>query len=128
MSIIRLNHLMVTIPPDTEAQARQYYCELLGLHEIPKPDSLVGRGGLWLQLGNIQIHLGIEIGNNRADSKAHIAYEVDDLDYWRERLLAYGYSIGDSIPIEGWERFETRDPFGNRVEFIQRAHASVIQS
>jgi len=26
----------------------------------------------------------------------------------------------DSAPIEGLDRFEARDPFGNRIEFIQR--------
>jgi hypothetical protein len=25
----------------------------------------------------------------------------------------------DSIPIEGFDRFEFRDPFGNRVEMIR---------
>jgi hypothetical protein len=33
--------------------------------------------------------------------------------------LALGLrKIADSIPIEGYDRFEFRDPFGNRVEFI----------
>jgi hypothetical protein len=26
----------------------------------------------------------------------------------------------DSVPLPGHDRFEFRDPFGNRVEFIQR--------
>jgi hypothetical protein len=45
---------------------------------------------------------------------------VDDLEQWREKLSAAGCSIQDGIPIPGMERFEFRDPFGNRVEFLQR--------
>jgi hypothetical protein len=32
---------------------------------------------------------------------------------------AVGIAILDGIPIRGYDRFEIRDPFGNRVEFIQ---------
>jgi hypothetical protein len=34
-------------------------------------------------------------------------------------LLAAGAQILESVPIPGYRRFEFRDPFGNRVEFIQ---------
>ena len=48
MSILRLHHAQITIPQDAEEQARQFYCDLLGLPEIEKPDALKGRGGFWL--------------------------------------------------------------------------------
>jgi SAM-dependent methyltransferase len=38
---------------------------------------------------------------------------------WRQRLSEAGLEILESIPIPGFDRFETRDPFGNRLEFIQ---------
>jgi catechol 2,3-dioxygenase-like lactoylglutathione lyase family enzyme len=66
-----------------------------------------------------QIHVGTEDGVDRTLTKAHLAYEVDDIAYWRERIVQHGIEIGDSVPIPGFERFEIRDPFGNRVEFIQ---------
>jgi hypothetical protein len=44
---------------------------------------------------------------------------VDDLAFWRERLIANGRTIIEGIPIPGYDRFEFRDPFGNRVEFLQ---------
>jgi catechol 2,3-dioxygenase-like lactoylglutathione lyase family enzyme len=119
--LIRLHHAQITIPIGAEEQARQFYCELLGLPEIDKPETLAGRGGFWVQLGDTEMHIGVENGVDRAATKAHLAYEVSDVGHWRERLRANGIVILDSIPIPGYERFECRDPFGNRVEFIQPA-------
>jgi len=86
---------------------------------MDKPESLRGRGGFWLALGDVQIHVGAEEGVERGATKAHLAYEVDDVPAWRERLSALGISMVSSVPIEGYERFEFRDPFGNRVEMIE---------
>lgn len=118
MTILGLHHAQITIPRGAEAQGRAFYCGLLGLVEIEKPKSLQGRGGFWLQVGAQQIHVGTEEGVDRAATKAHLAYHVQDSKAWRKRLQENGLVIGDSIPITGFERFETRDPFGNRIEFI----------
>lgn len=117
--LTHLHHAQITIPKGAEAQARAFYCDLLGLPEIEKPDSLKGRGGFWLQLGDMQIHVGTEDGVDRTATKAHLAYQVDDAPVWRAKLTAAGFQIGTSVPIPGYDRFEFRDPFGNRVEFIQ---------
>ncbi|MGF7086602.1 hypothetical protein JOD24_000431 [Kroppenstedtia sanguinis] len=50
------------------------------LTEIPKPDSLNGRGGFWLRLGDVEIHVGTEDGMDRNRTKAHLAYQVEDLE------------------------------------------------
>ena len=117
--ITRLHHAQITIPKGAEDTARAFYCGVLGLGEIEKPDSLKGRGGFWLMLGEQQIHVGTEDGIDRALTKAHLAYQVDDIGYWLEMMQRQGIEIGDSVPIPGYERFEIRDPFGNRLEFIQ---------
>jgi len=44
---------------------------------------------------------------------------VDDLENLRVTLADAGIEILDGIPIPGYSRFEFRDPFGNRVEFLQ---------
>lgn len=119
MSIVGLHHVQITIPHGAEEQGRQFYCHLLGLPEIEKPVSLQGRGGFWLQLGDRQVHVGTEDGVDRRATKAHLAYRVSDIEGWRKRLQEYDIEILEGVPIPGYERFEFRDPFGNRVEFIQ---------
>ena len=65
------------------------------------------------------MHVGTEDGFDRLTTKAHIAYQVDDVGYWKKRLTEQHIVILDSVPIPHFERFEFRDPFGNRVEIIQ---------
>jgi len=118
--ILKAQHAQITVPKAAEEQARQFYCELLGLKEISKPEALQAHGGFWLEVGAFQIHVGTEDGFDRSKTKAHIAYEVENLDGWRGRLQASGVTILDGIPIPNYSRFEFRDPFGNRVEFLEK--------
>jgi catechol 2,3-dioxygenase-like lactoylglutathione lyase family enzyme len=115
-----IHHVQLTIPNGAEEEARRFYCRVLGLPEIQKPASLTGRGGLWLQVGDHQVHIGVEDGVNRYATKAHIAYEVSNLQEWKRNIATLGIEIIESIPLSGHDCFEFRDPFGNRVEFIQR--------
>jgi catechol 2,3-dioxygenase-like lactoylglutathione lyase family enzyme len=117
--IAGIHHVQLTIPPGAEEEARRFYCRFLGRLEIPKPPSLSGRGGLWLQVADQQVHIGVEDGTNRLATKAHIAYEVRDLAAWRAKLGAAGVEVFEGVPIPGYRRLEFRDPFGNRVEFIE---------
>ena len=117
-TIVGVHHVQIAIPQGAEDAARKFYCEVLGLSEVSKPEALQGRGGLWVQAGDLPIHIGTE-RNARPSAKAHIAYQVTDLNKWRDRLAKSGIEVGGSIPIPGFDRFEFRDPFGNRVEFIQ---------
>jgi catechol 2,3-dioxygenase-like lactoylglutathione lyase family enzyme len=119
MHIVRIHHAQITIPIGAESSAREFYCDLLKLKEIPKPDILRSRGGFWLQLADQQVHVGVEEKGTDSVTKAHLAYQVDDLAVWRHELLSAGCNILSGEPIPGYERFETRDPFGNRLEFIQ---------
>jgi catechol 2,3-dioxygenase-like lactoylglutathione lyase family enzyme len=121
MTILSVNHVQITIPIGEEAAARAFYCNLLGLPEIPKPQVLMANGGFWLGLsGGFQVHVGVETGFERTTTKAHVAYEVKDIEHWREKLIGAGFTVKSNTPIPGFTRIEFRDPFGNRVEFIQR--------
>ena len=115
----QLHHVMIVIPAASEATARAFYCELLGLREIPKPDSLANRGGLWLSTGTLDIHLGVDPDFHPA-RKAHVALEVNNLDAVRAVLSQHDYVLS---PIEcelpGYERFYVSDPFGNRIELME---------
>jgi len=118
-TLTRLHHAQITVPKDLEAAAREFYCGVLRLTEIPKPDSLMLRGGFWIDLAGTQIHISTEEGVDRNLTKAHLAYQVDDVQAWRKVIEAQGLKVLDSIPIPGYDRFEFRDPFGNRVEMIE---------
>ena len=119
LKIIGVQHAQITIPKNAEPEARKFYCDFLGLREIPKPESLQKRGGFWLEAGAFQIHVGTEDGFDRARTKAHIAYEVENLTAWREKLKEGEIEIIEGVPIPNYSRFEFRDPFGNRVEFLE---------
>jgi catechol 2,3-dioxygenase-like lactoylglutathione lyase family enzyme len=117
--IVGVDHVQITVMLQDVDLARAFYCGLLGLQEIAKPDSLQVRGGFWLEVGGQQVHVGVEDGVNRRATKAHVAYRVVGIEGWRTRLAGAGFALVDGAPIPGYDRFEFRDPFGNRVELIQ---------
>jgi len=118
-TIVGIDHVQITVPQGREIDAREFYCGLLNLPEVEKPAALKPRGGFWLKAGDRQIHVGTEDGVHRRATKAHVAYAVNDLEAWREKLSLAGIEVETGIPIPGYARFEFRDPFGNRVEMIQ---------
>ena len=117
--MIAVHHVQVSIPIGAEDAARDFYCGIMGMVEVPKPASLAGRGGFWLQLGDVQVHFGTEDGVERGKTKGHVAYQVTGLEGWRTKLKQAGCDVRTGIPIPGYDRFEFRDPFGNRVEFLE---------
>lgn len=113
---MRLTHVNVTLPPGGEAAARAFYGGLLGLRELPKPEPLNSRGGLWYDAGGLDIHLTIEAPRfTEPDTFRHFGLECDDVDVLRVRLLAAGVKIDFGRPAP-WKRFYIHDPFGNRIE------------
>ncbi len=116
-----LHHVQITIPVGMESQARDFYCGVMQFTEVPKPASLQGRGGFWFSAGDVNVHVGVEDGVDRTQSKAHVAYEVRGLEQWRQLLQDAGIAVVEGVPIPGFDRFEFRDPFGNRVELIEPA-------
>ncbi len=118
--IIGLDHFQITVPKESEQAAKIFYCEFLGLKEIEKPENRKRNGGFWLQAGELEVHVGLEDGVEREKTKAHVAYRVRDLNLWREKLVAHNIEIKDSPPFPSAKAFEFRDPFGNRVEIIER--------
>ncbi len=121
MHIVRLHHAQITVGREQVEAAREFYLGTLGLSELPKPESLAGRGGFWFEVGSQQVHVGVEDGVDRAATKAHLAYEVNGIAEWRVFFAQRGVQISSNEPIPGYDRFEFRDPFGNRVEFIEQS-------
>jgi ribosomal protein S18 acetylase RimI-like enzyme len=115
--IASIDHVQVAAPPGGEDAARAFYGGLLGLMEIPKPERLRSRGGVWFAVGDEQLHVGIEDPFAPA-RKAHPALAIsraDDLHALAERLGAAGHDVQ-------WDgsRFHVADPFGNRLELLAR--------
>lgn len=117
MSVPNIHHVQMAIPPGGEPLARRFYGNILGLTEVPKPDNLQGRGGVWFDTGALQLHLGVDPSFTPA-TKAHVAFECPDLPALRERLDSLAYPIVDNEPLPGFDRFYTSDPFGNGVELL----------
>jgi catechol 2,3-dioxygenase-like lactoylglutathione lyase family enzyme len=47
MRLLALDHVQLAMPAGAEDRARQFYRDVLGLEEIPKPAALAARGGVW---------------------------------------------------------------------------------
>ncbi|HEX4376715.1 MAG TPA: VOC family protein [Steroidobacteraceae bacterium] len=119
MSIRRIDHVQLAMPHGEEASARRFYGDVLGLKEIPKPAALAGRGGVWYELGDTQLHLGID-PDFRAAKKAHVGFEVGDLDAMAERCRSAGHEPRPDGNLDR-RRFFVDDAFGNRLELIEAA-------
>lgn len=113
-----IDHVQIPIPEGGEAQTRQFYGEVLGMQELPKPQEMAGRGGLWMDCGPFQLHFGIE-PDFRPSKKGHPALIVADLEFYLARLQQAGCTIDNNIQIPGCKRAFASDPFGNRIEFVQ---------
>ena len=120
MTILSIDHVQIAIPSGREEKARAFYVELLGFIEIPKPPELAKRGGAWFQSGNVQLHLGVEADFKPA-RKAHPAFVVDDLDALIANVQSAGYQTDTSQPpLDGYKRAHVFDPFGNRIELMEK--------
>ena len=76
------------------------------------------RGGMWFQIADVQLHIGVEDAQGK--SKRHPAFEVEDADAVRRYLESNGVQTRDEVPVEGLKRFSFFDPFDNRIELLER--------
>lgn len=119
MTVYALDHVQLAMPPGEEARARAFYCDVLGLQEVPTPTDLLARGGVWFAAGTLKLHLGVE-QDFRPARKAHPALLVRDLPALIERCEWAGYASTTDMPLPGYERVYISDPFGNRLELLEQ--------
>jgi catechol 2,3-dioxygenase-like lactoylglutathione lyase family enzyme len=120
MKILSIDHVQIAMPAGEEDDARAFYVGQLGFMEIPKPPELAKRGGAWFQAGSVQLHLGVETDFHPA-RKAHPAFVVEDLDALIAHVQNAGYETDISQPpLDGYKRAHVFDPFGNRIELMQK--------
>jgi catechol 2,3-dioxygenase-like lactoylglutathione lyase family enzyme len=113
-----MHHVQLAMPRGEEAAARAFFAGVLGLAEIEKPPALAARGGAWFRAGGVELHLGVEDDFQPA-RKAHPGMLVTDLDDIAARLRQAGQDVRWDAEFPGFRRIYARDPFGNRLEFLQ---------
>ena len=115
--IARIDHVQVAAPAGGEDAARAFYGDLLGLPELPKPERLRARGGVWFA-----------VGDAAAARRHRGALRPGAQGAPRARRAARGRPAARSPPrLRGrraapitWDgpRFYVEDPFGNRLELL----------
>ena len=113
----RVDHFHVCVPPERLEEAKDFYNRVLGLEIIYRPDHLFSSAGYWFNIGDVQLHIGVEPVLDR--SIRHTALEVADVKAARLHLKANGVEIAEEPLIPGRSRFAFIDPFGNRMELLQ---------
>lgn len=79
----------------------------------------------------MKLHLGVD-PEFEPPAKAHPALLVagrEELEAMGERMRALGCPVdfSERTSFEGYERFHTRDPFGNRLEFLAPLPADRVE-
>ena len=119
MTIVGIDHVQVAMPAGGEDAAVAFWVGLLGLVQVAKPVHLAARGGCWFASGTVHIHVGVDPDFAPA-RKAHVGLLVEDLAGLRERLDGADHPTTDGDPLEGYIRADVHDPFGNRIELLER--------
>jgi len=118
-----IDHVQLGMPAGEAAlaKARAFYGSVLGLDEVPRPVQLAGRAGAWFASGQAAIHVGTE-PDFRPAPRSHPALVVD-LATLRSRLVGASIAIEEDEAHLPVDRCYVRDPFGNRIELVDRADA-----
>jgi catechol 2,3-dioxygenase-like lactoylglutathione lyase family enzyme len=112
----RIDHIHITVASDRLDEAKLFYTEVIGLELIDRPSHLFKTPGYWFNIGDAQLHIGVE--PQLPVSTRHTAFEVQDVDA-ALKYLENKVQILAEPEIPGRRRFAFLDPFGNRIELLQ---------
>ena len=116
----RLNHITVAVPAGEHDKVREFYGEILGLEEIPRPASLNRAYDLmWFKFLDIVLHLDFTPPWVKPAENRHIAFEVVDLPSVRRYLESKRVIIREAVVMPDRDRFYLLDPFGNYFELLE---------
>jgi catechol 2,3-dioxygenase-like lactoylglutathione lyase family enzyme len=116
--ITGLDHIQISIPAGRLPEALAFYVDALGFARVQKPAEL-SPSGAWLTQGGVNLHLGEE-ENFATDGRAHPAFVVSDVQQLVDACAAKGYKHRWDAGPNGYKRGSVFDPFGNRVELMQK--------
>jgi catechol 2,3-dioxygenase-like lactoylglutathione lyase family enzyme len=123
MPILSIDHVQLAIPVGGEDRAREFYSGILGLSEVEKPAEMAGRrNSIWFAAGPVNLHLGIE-PDFHAAKRAHPALVVEGLDEILVACERAGLPTKADTSFNGSRRFHVFDPFGNRLELMERVNS-----
>ncbi|WP_152654960.1 VOC family protein [Oceanobacillus sp. CFH 90083] len=114
----KLDHIQLSAPKGSEETSIKFYRDILGFVEEEKPKTLKANGGVWFKKGEMAIHIGIEEPFTPM-KKAHPAFEVSGIGALQAHLESAGISTKWDSKLPNARRFYIKDPFGNRLEFLE---------
>lgn len=117
--LVGLDHVQLAMPAGREADAEAFYTGVLGIPRVAKPEAIAQRGGCWFEQPGLRLHLGVE-EDFRPSRKAHPAVAVRDLGSFVEQLRSRGIATTPGEGLPGLDQAYLDDPFGNRIELIER--------
>ncbi len=114
-----VNFLHAAVMVSDLDRAVAFYTDILGLERI---DRSLNYPGAWYQIGDVQIHLIVDINYRTTDSidltrstrNPHIALGVKNLDAAKQHLLAANCAV--KMSNSGRAALFTQDPDGNQIE------------
>lgn len=127
MAVTGLAHVNLRVPATAFEPLRQFYVEIIGLREGPRPTFSSGLRGHWLYAGSAPVlHLTLNASASRPDPGQatapcagfdHFAFDCTDLAATRARLEAAGieYAV-DVVPALHQTQLFLTDPLGTGVE------------
>ncbi len=118
MGVLAIDHFQVSIPRGRIDDALKFYADVLGFMRVPKPAEL-DQDGAWLVQGNVNLHLGEE-EQFMAAPHAHPALLVDNIAQLLDNAARGGYGQRAHDGPAGYRRASVFDPFGNRIELMQK--------
>jgi len=117
IEFIRADHIHITVSPERLAEAKLFYTNIIGLTLIERPKELDASKGYWFQMGDIQLHIGVE--PQLPKSGRHTAFEIKNVAAARKHLEINGVEILEEPFLPGRNRFAFRDPLGNKIELLE---------
>jgi len=126
--MIKLKSIRHTgVPVMDVDKAREFYGDVLGFKEIPRPE-IKGVPGIWYECNGTQVHIIGQRNEMAAQGLpgigTHIAIHVEDFEEAKRELTAKGIEFKEFMPpphIGNAPVLFVKDPDGNVVELRAEA-------
>lgn len=117
-----VHHIVLQIPEGAEEKVRAFYRDVLGMSEVE------ASGGCAFRFKDLEFDFEVDRSIRvPAPRLAHPGARVADIDALAARLTIQGCAVEWDDKFPGYRRFYTRDPLGNRLEFLQPAPAKAAR-